>query len=161
MHTRNFVLGFALSAFLLCYGCSEAETQTPDPITVGAASVSAQDAATPRFGTWINQGNPDNVMIYEPYGNGGMKITVGGWNYTTMFDGVFVAVEGQQNAETAVEVIDEFSTRIINKRNGRVSQIIINTLSAAGSTINNEYIRMDADGKIIGVGHVVYERSAR
>jgi hypothetical protein len=144
MHARNFTLGVALSAMVL----------------VGAANVSAQDAATGRFGTWINQGNPDNVMVYEAYGNGGMKITVGSWNYTTMFDGEFVAVSGQDNAETAVEVIDEFSTRIINRRNGRVSQIIINTLSAAGSTINNEYIRMDADGKIIGVGHVIYEKSA-
>jgi len=144
MHARNFTLGVALSAMVL----------------VGAANVSAQDAATGRFCTWINQGNPDNVMVYEAYGNGGMKITVGSWNYTTMFDGEFVAVSGQDNAETAVEVIDEFSTRIINRRNGRVSQIIINTLSAAGSTINNEYIRMDADGKIIGVGHVIYEKSA-
>ncbi len=144
MRTRNLTLGLALSAMVL----------------VGATNISAQDAATPRFGTWINQGNPDNVMIYEPYGDGGMKITVGSWNYTTMFDGVFVAVDGLENSETAVEVIDEFSTRIINKRNGRVTQIIINTLSAAGSMINNEYIRMDADGKITGVGHVVYEKSA-
>tara|TARA_B110000116_G_scaffold151835_1_gene131276 strand:- start:28 stop:468 length:441 start_codon:yes stop_codon:yes gene_type:complete len=144
MHSRNLTLGLALSAMVLLGGCS------PD-------NVSAQN---PRFGTWINQGNPDNVMIYEPYGNGGMKITVGGWNYTTMFDGVFVTVDGLQDSETAVEIIDEFSTRIINKRNGRVSQVIINTLSAAGSTINNEYIRMDADGKIVGVGHVIYERSA-
>jgi hypothetical protein len=144
MGTRNLVLGLALNTVIL----------------VGATSASAQDAATPRFGVWINQGNPDNVMVYEPYGDGGMKVTVGSWNYVTMFDGEFRAVDGQQGAETAVEVIDEFSTRILNKRNGRVSQIIINTVSAAGSTINNEYIRMDADGKIIGVGHVIYERSA-
>ena len=145
MRTRDLALGLALNAIVL----------------VGVTNVSAQDAATPRFGVWINQGNPDNVMVYEPYGDGGMKITVGSWNYVTLFDGVFRQVDGQDNAETAVEVIDEFSTRILNKRNGRVSQIIINTLSEAGSTINNEYIRMDADGKITGVGHVIYERSAR
>jgi len=144
MRTRTLSLGLALSAAVL----------------VGASNVSAQDAGAGRFGTWINQGNPDNIMIYEPYGNGGMKITVGSWNYTTMFDGEFVEVSGLENSETAVEVIDEFSTRIINKRNGRVTQIIINTLSAAGSTINNEYIRMDSDGKITSVGHVVYEKSA-
>ena len=37
MHARNFTLGVALSAMVL----------------VGAANVSAQDAATGRFGTWI------------------------------------------------------------------------------------------------------------
>jgi hypothetical protein len=145
MCTRNLVLGLALNAVVL----------------LSATNISAQDAATPRFGVWINQGNPDNVMVYEPYGDGGMKVTVGSWNYVTMFvDGDFHAVDGLENAETAVEVIDEFSTRILNKRNGQVTQIIINTLSAAGSTINNEYIRMDDDGNIIGVGHVIYERSA-
>ena len=76
-----------------------------------------------------------------------------------MFDGEFRAVEGQEGSETAVEIIDERSTRIINKRNGRVTQVIINTLSEDGNTISNEYVRMDADGKIRGVGHAVHKRS--
>jgi hypothetical protein len=96
-----------------------------------------------------------------------MKITVrsvnrGGneneWGYVTLFDGVFRPVEGQEGSETAVEIINERSTRIYNKRNGRVTQVVINTLSEDGNTINNEYVRMDADGKITGVSHAVYER---
>ena len=29
-----------------------------------------------RFGVWDNSTNPNNVMTYEPYEKGGMKITV-------------------------------------------------------------------------------------
>jgi len=57
-----------------------------------------------------------------------------------------------------VEIVNERSTRIINKSNGRVTQVIINTLSEDGNTIDNEYVRMDADGKITRVTHAVYER---
>jgi hypothetical protein len=134
------------------------------------AGITAQ-AANPRFGVWKMQSEApppsSNIMTYEPYGDGGMKITVAStnrngdsseWGYVTMFDGVFRPVEGQQNAETAVEVVDERTTRIINKRNGRISQVIINTLSEDGSTISNEYVRMDADGKITRVTHAVYQR---
>jgi len=149
MCTRKFVLGIALSIIVLLV----------------VANVSAQDT-NPRFGVWRNQSNPNNVMTYEPYGDGGMKITVATtrngntseWSYVTLFDGAFHPVEGQENSETAVEFIDEQSTRIYNKRNGLVGQIIINTLSEDGNTINNEYVRMSADGKITGVSHAVYER---
>ena len=136
--------------------------------TVGV-DAAAQDT-NPRFGVWKMKSDAppprSNIMTYEPWGDGGMKITVGNptrperdWFYVTMFDGVFRAVEGQEGSETAVEIIDERSTRIINKRNGRVTQVIINTLSEDGNTISNEYVRMDADGKIRGVGHAVYVRS--
>jgi len=121
-----------------------------------------------RFGVWVNSTNPNNVMTYEPYEEGGkkgMKITVGNpndpasaWNYVTLFDGKFRPVHGQENAETAVEIINEKGTRIYNKRNGIVTQVVINTLSADNNTINNEYVRMDANGKITGVTHVTYHR---
>ena len=118
-----------------------------------------------RFGIWDNESNPNNVMTYEPYEKGGMKITVenpsqpgSAWSYVTMFDGKFRPVTGQEGAETAVEVINDRSTRIYNKRNGVVNQVVINTLSEDGKKINNEYIRMDADGKITGVTHVTYIR---
>ena len=72
-----------------------------------------------RFGVWINSTNPNNVMTYEPYEKGGMKITVSNpskpaneWSYVTMFDGKFRPVTGQQGSETAVEIINEKSTRI-------------------------------------------------
>ena len=118
-----------------------------------------------RFGVWDNSTNPNNVMTYEPYEKGGMKITVSNpsdpkatWSYVTMFDGKFRPVTGQPNSETAVEIINEKSTRIYNKRNGVVYQVVINTLSDDNNKINNEYIRMDKDGKITGVTHVTYVR---
>ena len=121
-----------------------------------------------RFGVWVNSTNPNNVMTYEPHEKGGMKITVSnpndpksGWWYVTMFDGVFRPVTGQKNAETAVEVINAKSTRIYNKRDGVVYQVVINTLSEDNNTINNEYIRMDKDGKITGVTHVTYLRQKK
>jgi len=118
-----------------------------------------------RFGVWDNADNANNVMTYEPYEKGGMKITVSNpsnpsatWSYVTMFDGKFRPVEGQQYSETAVEIINDKSTRILNKRNGVVYQVVINTLSDDNNKINNEYIRIDKDGKITGVTHVTYIR---
>lgn len=75
-----------------------------------------------------------------------------------MFDGKYQPVTGQNGAETAVEIINDKSTRIYNKRNGAVYQVVINTLSDDNNTVSNEYIRMDKDGKITGVTHVTYNR---
>lgn len=135
-----------------------------------AAEASAQDPST-RFGQWrMDSDAPPpaiNIMTYEPWGDGGMSITVAAtnargqdseWGYDTMFDGEFRAVWGQENSETAVEWVNERTTRISNMRNGRVTQVIINTLSEDGNTIENEYVRMDEDGKITGVGHATYRR---
>ncbi len=118
-----------------------------------------------RFGVWDNSTNANNVMTYEPHEKGGMKITVSNpskpdaaWSYVTMFDGKFHPVTGQPGSETAVEVINAKSTRIYNKRNGVVNQVVINTLSEDNNKIENEYIRMDKDGKITGVTHATYIR---
>lgn len=123
------------------------------------------DPRTARFGVWDNSTNPNNVMTYEGYEKGGSKLTVSNpsnpksdWSYVTMFDGVFRPVTGQPGAETAVEIINPKSIRILNKRDGVVNQVVINTLSEDLNTINNEYIRMDKDGKITGVTHVTYNR---
>ena len=80
------------------------------------------------------------------------------WGYMTMFDGEFRAVDGRDGAKTAVEFVDERTTRISNMTDGRVTQVIINILSEDGNTISNEYVRLDADGKITGVSHAIYER---
>ena len=135
-----------------------------------APHASAQDE-NPRFGVWqLQSDNPPpykNIMTYEPWGDGGMAITVAStnsrgedneWGYETLFDGAFRPVRGQENAETAVEIIDENATRISNSRNGRVYQVIINTLSEDRNTISNEYVRLDENGKIIRVTHAVYKR---
>ena len=118
-----------------------------------------------RFGVWDNSTNPNNVMTYEPFQKGGSKLTVSNpsdhskdWSYETFFDGKFRPVAGQPGSETAVEVINPKSIRIYNKRDGLVYQVVINTLSEDNSTIHNEYIRMDKDGKITGVTHVDYNR---
>jgi hypothetical protein len=150
------VLAIAVAAMLV-FEVSAAFAQKPSP--------------SPRFGQWrMESSNPppsSNIMTYEPWGNGGMKITVATtnaqgeksqWSYETLFDGVFRPVAGQQNAETAVEFVNERTTRIQNRRSGRVNQIVINTLSEDGNTINNEYVRFDENGKITGVTHAVYRR---
>lgn len=139
-------------------------------VALTAVSAAAQDA-NPRFGVWQMQSDAPppakNIMTYEPYEDTGMSITVAAtnargedseWGYVTLFDGEFRPVWGQENAETAVEIIDERSTRILNSRNGRVYQVIINTLSEDGNTIDNEYVRLDEDGKITRVTHAVYRR---
>ena len=139
-------------------------------LVVAAADATGQ-MTNPRFGVWKMQSDAPppsvNIMTYEPYGDGGMRITVEStnargqeseWGYVTLFDGVFRPVTGREGSETAVEIINQHTTRISNKRNGRVSQIIINTLSEDGNTINNEYVRLDENGDIVRVTHAVYER---
>ncbi len=127
--------------------------------------------ATNRYGKWkMDSEAPapqSNIMTYEPFGDGGMKVTVTtvnaqgqtrDWGYETLFDGVFRPVRNQDGNETAVEIINDRSTRIQNKSKGRVTQVVINTLSEDLQTINNEYVRLDQDGKITGVTHAVYRR---
>jgi hypothetical protein len=123
------------------------------------------DPRTARFGVWDNTTNPNNVMTYELHDKAGSKLTVSNpsnpasdWSYVTMFDGKYEPVAGQKGAETAVEIINDKSIRIYNKRDGVLNQIVINTLSDDNNTISNEYIRMDKDGKITGVTHVTYVR---
>ena len=58
----------------------------------------------------------------------------------------------------AVSWVNEQTTRISNMRDGRVTQVIINTLSEDGNTIENDYVRMDENGKITGVGRATYRR---
>jgi hypothetical protein len=120
-----------------------------------------------RFGVWDNTTDPNNVMTYEAHEKGGSRLTVTNpskpeatWGYVTFFDGVFRPVSGQPGSETAVELINGSakSIRILNKRNGAVYQVVINTLSEDNSTISNEYIRLDKDGKITGVTHVTYKK---
>lgn len=79
------------------------------------------------------------------------------WGYVTMFDGEFRPVEGQENATTAVEVIDQYTNHIHNARDGEVYQTIVNVLSEDGNTINNEYRRTNAEGEEV-VSHAVYRR---
>ncbi len=135
-------------------------------VTLFAAAPSYAQAEL-RFGVWDNTTNPNNVMTYSAFEKGGSKLVVSNpskpsddWSYVTLFDGVFRPVTGQPGSETAVELINGSakSIRILNKRDGMVYQVVINTLSDDNMTINNEYIRLDKAGKITGVTHVTYKK---
>ena len=97
-----------------------------------------------RFGAWANR-HLNNVMTYEAYEKDGSKLTVSNpsnpsqdWSYVTLFDGVYRAVQGQEGAETAVEIINPKSIRIYNKRNGVLQQVVMNTLSDDNNTIRTK-----------------------
>src|SRR6266849_9761483 len=123
------------------------------------ASVAAQ-SSNPRIGKWkLKQDAPPpalNIMTYEPLGESGMKVTVEStngegrkstWTYNTLFDGKDMPVSGDTRTETtAVKKIDDKTNEITNKRGGKVTQVIINVLSADGKTIDNTYKNFDADG---------------
>lgn len=159
---RANTLRICLTAMAVALFASAASFAQSAPAQTPAAKI---DPRTARFGVWDNSTNPNNVMTYELYEKDGSKLTVSNpsnpasdWSYVTLFDGVFRPVTGQQGAETSVEIIDNKSIRITNKRNGVVNQVVINTISDDLNTISNEYIRIDKDGKITGVSHVTYNR---
>ena len=166
MRIRNLFVSTAIfTAALFIANPGSAQTPARGQGRGQAKADDKTDARTARFGVWDNSTNPNNVMTYEKYDKDGSKLTVSNpsnpandWSYVTLFDGVFRPVTGQDGNETAVEIINSKSIRIYNKRDGVVYQVVINTLSEDNNTINNEYIRMDKDGKITGVTHVTYNR---
>ena len=135
-----------------------------------AAVISAQ--ANPRVGKWkLKSDAPPpaiNIMTYEPYGNGGMKVTVHAvnaqgrvseWTYNTMFDGKDERVSGDTRTETtAVRKIDDRTNEIVNRRGGKVIQVITNVLSPDGKTIDNTYKNYNDAGEVTSTTYAVYER---
>jgi hypothetical protein len=159
MRVRS-LFGAATAFIVASVSAGPAFAQAREP-----ANTASTNPRTARFGVWDNATNPNNVMTYEPHEKDGSRLTVSNpnnpsrnWGYVTLFDGVFRPVQGQEGAETAVEIINSKSIRIYNKRNGVLQQVVINTLSDDNNTINNEYVRMDKDGKIVGVSHATYIR---
>jgi hypothetical protein len=136
-----------------------------------AASVSAQNT-NPRFGTWKlkSEAPPpaSNIMTYEPFGAKGMKVTVQAvnakgekteWWYTTEFDGKDMPVTGTSGStHTSVRTINDRINEIVNKRDGKVTQILTNVLSPDGNTIGIIYMRDDGSGKTANVTFATYER---
>ena len=134
-----------------------------------AALVSAQ-SANPRIGKWKLQQEPPalNIMTYEPWGNGGMKVTVEStnaqgrkatWTYNTMFDGKDMPVSGDTRTETsAVKKVDDRTNEITNKRGGKVTQVIVNVLSPDGSRIDNTYKNYNEKGELTSTTTAVYEK---
>jgi hypothetical protein len=141
-------------------------------LAVAVAAVAAAQQNNPRIGKWkLKSAAPPpaiNIMTYEPFGNGGMKVTVESknaegreqkWTYTTMFDGKDEPVTGHPSADTtSVKKVDARTTEIVNKKAGKVLQIITNVISEDGNTINNTYQNFDADGKPTRTTTAVYER---
>jgi len=135
------------------------------------ALVSAQkEKQNARFGKWKLKQDPPalNIMTYEPWNKGGMKVTVEStnaqgrkatWTYNTMFDGKDMPVSGDTRTETsAVKTIDDRANEITNKRGGKVVQVIINVLSADGKRIDNTYKNYNESGELTSTTTAVYER---
>lgn len=138
-------------------------------LVAAAASVQQEN---PRFGRWKLQSDAtppaSNIMTYEPFGERGMKVTIDAvnrdgvkthWWYTTNFDGRDSPVVGNPGQDASVvTVVNDRINQILNKKNGRVTTVLINVLAPDGNTIANTYIRVDADGKTTGVSYATYER---
>jgi len=136
------------------------------------ASALAAQPANSRIGKWkLKQDAPPpalNIMTYEPFGKGGMKVTVEStnrdgrkatWTYNTMFDGKDEPVSGDTRTETtAVKKIDDRTNEITNKRGGKVTQVIINVLSADGKRIDNTYKNYNEAGELTTTTTAVYEK---
>jgi hypothetical protein len=137
-----------------------------------SADVAGSQAANPRFGKWkLKSDAPapaSNVMTYEPYGAHGMKITVDAvnargeksqWWYATEFDGKDMPVTGNAGtSHTAVRQITDRINEIINKKDGKVTQVLTNVLSPDGNTIAVIYMRDDGTGRTTNVTFATYER---
>ncbi len=142
-------------------------------IAVFAAVPSLQAQHTnPRFGRWqLKSDAPppsSNIMTYEANGARGMKVTVESvnargvqstWWYLTEFDGQDMPVTGTAGtSHTSVRVLDAWTNEIINKRDGKVTQVLTNVLSRDGNTLGVIYMRDDGSGRTTNVSFATYER---
>ncbi len=135
------------------------------------ATASAQ-ATNPRFGRWLLKSEApapaSNIMSYEPFGTGGMKVTIQAvnakgdttrWWYTTSFDGKDMPVTGNAGqTHAAVRSVSPLVNEIVNKKDGQVTQRLTNVLSPDHNTIAVIYMREDAAGRTTGVTFATYLR---
>jgi hypothetical protein len=142
-------------------------------LTALAVATRAEGQATnPRFGQWkLKSDAPapaSNIMTYEAFGATGMKVTVTSvnargekseWWYTTEFDGKDMPVTGSSGTtHTSVRKVDDRVNEIVNKRDGRITQVLTNVLSPDRNTIGVIYMRADSTGKTTNVSFATYER---
>ncbi|MFN8583301.1 MAG: hypothetical protein U0163_20290 [Gemmatimonadaceae bacterium] len=139
--------------------------------TVLAAPLVAQ-GTNPRFGRWrLKSDAPapvSNIMTYEAFGAQGMRVTIEAvnakgdttrWWYTTNFDGADMPVTGNPGqTHAAVRRINDRINEIVNKKDGRVTQVLTNILSADANTIAVVYMRDDGNGQTTNVAFATYER---
>jgi hypothetical protein len=136
-------------------------------VSVGARA----QAANPRFAHWklkSDNAASTNIMTYEAYNGTGMKVTVettnattgakSSWGYVTMFDGKPQPVTGRTGTDAAiVNVINDKINEIIYKNGDRVTQFLVNVLSADGQSIEVSYFTTNAQGAT-NVTHATYEK---
>jgi hypothetical protein len=136
--------------------------------------VAAGQATNPRLGKWkLKSDAPapaSNIMTYEAYGAHGMKVIIDAvngrgeasrWWYVTEFDGKDSPVTGNAGtSHTAVRQINDRINEIINKKDGKVTQVLTNVLSPDGNTIAVIYMRDDGTGRTTSVSFATYERCA-
>ncbi len=140
--------------------------------TVLAATGAQAQGTNPRFGQWkLKSDAPapaSNIMTYEPFGASGMRVSIASvnargekseWWYTTEFDGKDMPVTGSSGTtHTSVRTITDRINEIVNKRDGKVTQVLTNVLSPDGNTIGVIYMRDDGNGKTTAVSFATYER---
>jgi hypothetical protein len=107
-------------------------------------------------------------MTYEPFGAGGMKVTIQSvnakgdttrWWYTTNFDGADMPVTGNAGqTHAAVKPVSPLVNEIVNKKDGAVTQRLTNVLSPDHNTIAVIYMRENAQGHTTGVTFATYLR---
>jgi hypothetical protein len=125
------------------------------------------------MGRWKNKSNApapqSNIMVYEPYGNGGMKVTIeqvdkngkeSKWGYNTDLKGGEAPLYGNEGVDTgAVRVVNDRINEITYKKNGKVVQILTNVLSPDHSTLGIIYLRQDPEtGVTKNVTFATYEK---
>jgi len=106
-------------------------------------------------------------MTYEPFGGTGMKVdvtttnaagTATSWGYNTMFDGKELPVTGRTGTTHAiVRIVNDKINEIIYKNGDRVTQLLVNVLSADSKTIEVTYYSAQQDGTT-RVTNATYER---
>ncbi|MBC7894462.1 MAG: hypothetical protein H7066_03560 [Cytophagaceae bacterium] len=129
-------------------------------------------AGNPRFGRWKLKSDAaapsSNIMTYEPHGATGMRVTIESvnargeasrWWYVTEFDGNDMPVTGNAGqTHAAVRRVTDRINEIVNKKDGRVTQLLTNVLSPDGNTIAVMYMRDDGAGHTTAVSFATYER---
>jgi hypothetical protein len=138
-----------------------------------SAGVTSAQTPNPRLGKWkLKSDAPapaSNVMTYEASGARGMKVIIDAvnargeasrWWYVTEFDGKDMPVTGNAGtSHTAVRQVNDRINEIVNKKDGKVTQVLTNVLSPDGNTIAVVYMRDDGTGHTTNVSFATYERS--
>ena len=83
------------------------------------------------------------------------------WGFTSQPDGKDMPVTGNAGtSHAAVRQINDRINEIINKKDGKVTQVLTNVLSPDGNTIAVMYMRDDGAGRTTNVSFATYERCA-